>query len=112
MGGAEGSTSPNASTSPDAGGQAGGQTGGQEASIPGFEEGKKVDVTQAPQVKEAIEKQYAGAEIVSIKHALLESKQVYAVTYKVSGNEKTVYVTPDGTLSEGPGASPSSSSGS
>lgn len=105
-----GSQSPEASTSPDAGGAA----GGESASIPGFEEGKKVDVTQAPKVKETIEKQFAGAEIVSIKHALQNAKQVYAVTYKVSGNEKTVYIAPDGTLVEGSTSSspsPSASSG-
>lgn len=100
-GGASASTSPEASASPG---------GGSGETIPNFTEGKEVEASDAPKVKEAVEKKYPGAEIKSIKHQTQDGKQGYVVTVKVAGSEKTVFVTPDGTLSEGASSTPGSGS--
>lgn len=113
----EASTSPdaNASSSPDANASSSPDANASSspdanASIPNFTEGKEVDVKDVPKVKEAVEQQAAGAEILSVKHAKKDSQQVYAVTIKLSGKEQTLYVLPDGSLMSDAATTPKSGS--
>ena len=99
-------TSPNVSTSPDAGTGSGTGTGsgaggtGTGTTIPNFKEGTEVKESEVPEVKKAIEAQYAGAQIQSIKHATVDGAQVYAVEIKTGGTTQTVHVKPDGSFAQ------------
>lgn len=79
--------SPDAATSPDAG-----------TTIENFQEGTEVKVEDIPAIKTAIETKYTGAVIKTVKYALKDGKQVYAVQYDLNGKTETVYVMPDGTI--------------
>ncbi|GEM_PF-3251994 len=81
--------SPGASVSP-----------GTSGAIPNFSEGTEVNASDVPNVQQAITAKYPNATITSIKHALVNSQQVYAVEIKDGTNTETVYVQPDGTIVE------------
>lgn len=96
------SASPDTSSSPDAGAGTGtgGGTGGS-AVIPNFTEGTDVKAEDVPEIKSAIEAKYSGATIKSIKHAMQQTQQVYAVEIEQNGKTQTIYVQPDGTILPG-----------
>ena len=97
-------TSPDVSTSPDAGTGTGTGSGaggtGTGTTIPNFKEGTEVKESEVPEVKKAIEAQFAGAQIQSIKHATVDGAQVYAVEIKTGGTTQTVHVKPDGSFAQ------------
>lgn len=66
--------------------------------IENFVEGTEVKEDEVPEVVSAIEKDYSGAKIVSIKHAMQQNQQVYAVEIEQDGKTKAIYVKPDGTV--------------
>lgn len=101
-------TSPSVSpsTEPNTSPATGEGTGTGTTTIPNFKEGTEVKDTDAPEVKQAVEDKYPNAEIVSIKHAMQDNQQVYAVVVKTNGTEQTVYVLPDGTLMNETSATP------
>lgn len=71
--------------------------------IENFVEGTEVKEEEVPEVVKAIEKEYSGAKIVSIKQTMQQNRQVYAVEIEQSGKTKTIYVKPDGTVLNGAG---------
>ena len=87
----EQSASPDLSASP---------AGNAEATIPNFKEGTEVKEKDVPEVKKAVVEKYKDAKIVSIKHAMQENRQVYAVEIELKGKKQTVYVAADGMLVE------------
>ena len=89
-------SSPDLSSSPGAGGAGGAGSG----SIPDFKEGTEVEEDNVPEIVKAVQDEYDGAKIVSIKHAMQENLQVYAVEIEMQGSTQTVYVQADGTLLE------------
>lgn len=93
----EQSNAPNLSASP---GLSASPAGNAEATIPNFKEGTEVKEKDVPEVKKAVVEKYKDAKIVSIKHAMQENRQVYAVEIELKGKKQTVYVAADGTLVE------------
>lgn len=83
------SGAPNASALPDAG-----------ATIPNFQENTEVKAEDVPEIKKAVEEKYPNAAIKSIKHALKDNQQLYAVEITTGGTTETVYVLPNGTMYE------------
>lgn len=79
--------------------------------IENFMEGTEVKEDEIPEVISAVKKQHEGAKIVSIKHAMQQNMQVYAVEIEVNGKTQTVYAKPDGTLLDGSGATTGGTTG-
>lgn len=102
------SSSPDLSASPDVSGSPGPDVSpdanGGAATIPDFTEGKEVKEDEVPEIVKAIKERFANGEIQSIKHAMQDDQQVYAVEVKTGSTTETVYVRPDGTLLENAGA--------
>ena len=92
------SASPNLSASPDISASPNASPDGGSATIPDFTAGKEVDEKEVPEIVEAVREQFKDGEIKSIKHAMQDEKQVYAVEIKTGSTTETVYVLPDGTL--------------
>jgi len=80
--------------------------------IENFAEGTEVKEDEIPEVVKAIEEKHSGATIVSIKQAMQQNMQVYAVEIEEDGKTKTVYAKPDGTLLEDASSSAAGGSGS
>jgi len=98
------SASPDLSASP-------GLSEGIEALIPDFMEGTEVKEDEIPDVVNAVQEKHKDAKILSIKHAMQQNMQVYAVEIEADGKTETVYVKPDGTLLEQDAASGAGASG-
>lgn len=90
--------SPDLSASPGVG-------NGDNALIPDFNEGTEVREEEVPEIVKAVQDKHKDAKIVSIKHAMQQNMQVYAVEIELNGKTETIYVSGDGTLlEEGAGA--------
>ncbi|HWR24154.1 MAG TPA: hypothetical protein VN366_11830 [Feifaniaceae bacterium] len=102
-------------TTADVGGN--GTGGNAGAMIPDFAEGTVVNESDVPDIKAALQAQYPGAAITSIKHGMQGTQQAYVVEYTAEGGETgTAYILPDGTIlpdtaAASPGASPDTSPG-
>ncbi|MEG1525528.1 MAG: hypothetical protein RR297_08515 [Clostridia bacterium] len=86
--------SPEASKSPEAMATPGASAG----KIENFKEGTEVKAADVPEVKKAIEKKYEKAQIKTIKHAMQNGEQVYAVEITTGTTTETVYVSANGTI--------------
>ena len=96
---AGGQTSP--SLSPDAGAGANGTSAnGAGNTIADFREGAEVQAADVPQVEQAVKAKYPDASIGRITHAMNGAAQAYAVELIEKSTTRTVYVSPDGTVTD------------
>ena len=77
-----------------------GAAGTGTGTIANFKEGTEVQAADVPQVQTAVSGKYENAQIKAVRHAMYEGKQVYEVDIVSGTTTKTVYVTPDGTVTE------------